>query len=224
VAHQEDYHYFKSPAILRSPPGRSIPASSQVRGSQDAQSTSTTIAFLGIDMREYVHKLMPTGSRLPAVEELFLLRYFWEHSESEFENLWDFSKLRSLILHDRVLDFFHNAPPSQLQQLESLELGSTYSSDNNSGEDDDFGSTTIQTPLGTFLSSLTNLKQLKIEVINWQKKVQIESIFEIGSRLQSLTLRNKANMNWSLAEARFSFRCKSASKSVSKSGISLCQS
>lgn len=56
------------------------------------------------------------------MEKLVLGSYTWDHPQSEVEQIWDFSRLRSLCLDNNILQFLKCAPLKQMTQLESLKL------------------------------------------------------------------------------------------------------
>ncbi|KAI0886060.1 uncharacterized protein GGS22DRAFT_159752 [Annulohypoxylon maeteangense] len=61
------------------------------------------------------------NERLPAFRELSLRSYDWNHSISEVEKHWDFSRLRRLILVDVPLfSFLNSVPFTHLHQLHTL--------------------------------------------------------------------------------------------------------
>jgi hypothetical protein len=67
---------------------------------------------------EAVDTFKPFGAKFPVMEELVLCNYVWTHSQGEFEQIWDFSRLRKLSLQTEMLGFFMYAPLNQLTQLE----------------------------------------------------------------------------------------------------------
>ncbi|KAI1378905.1 hypothetical protein F4677DRAFT_351961 [Hypoxylon crocopeplum] len=61
------------------------------------------------------------GERLPALKELSLRSYDWNHSVGEVKRHWDFSRLRWLTLIDvPMFQFLSSVPYAELRQLRSL--------------------------------------------------------------------------------------------------------
>ena len=61
------------------------------------------------------------SERLPALEELFLQGYRWQHSRDIADNFWNWSRLTSLRLENvSIVDFLESVPPENLLQLRSL--------------------------------------------------------------------------------------------------------
>ena len=64
------------------------------------------------------------SERLPAVEELFLQGYTWQHCRDIANNFWNWSRLTSLRLENvSIIDFLESVSPENLLQLRSLIMG-----------------------------------------------------------------------------------------------------
>ncbi|KAK0390689.1 hypothetical protein NLU13_0192 [Sarocladium strictum] len=61
--------------------------------------------------------------RMPAVEDLMLRSYDWDHGMEEVRRHWDFSKLRSLqLLQVPIYNFLSSIDPSHLRDLHTLRV------------------------------------------------------------------------------------------------------
>lgn len=61
------------------------------------------------------------SDRLPALEEIFLQGYCWQHSRDIANNFWDWSRLKSLRLESVfIIDFLESISPENLLQLRSF--------------------------------------------------------------------------------------------------------
>jgi hypothetical protein len=100
----------------------------------------------------------PFGAKFPAMQRLTLIGYIWDHAQSNFEQVWDLSRLRSLSLDGWVVNFLKHAPINQLAQLHFLKLRdiSEYGSRSTDNR-------LVQKLLRALLEGLKNLNQLVIE-------------------------------------------------------------
>jgi len=116
-----------------------------------------TVDLTGAEFRTF----KPFGAKFPAMERLTLKGYTWDHAQSDFEQLWDFSRLHSLSLEGAVVSFLIVASINQFAQLHFLKLSNFTEyrsrSTNNSS---------VQKLLSVLLEGLKNLSTLIIEENN----------------------------------------------------------
>lgn len=126
----------------------------------------------------------PFGAKFPAMGRLTLKGYTWDHAQSGFEQLWDFSRLHSLSLEGWVVNFLKVAPINQLAQLHFLKLSnfSEYRSRSTNNA-------SVQKLLSVLLEGLKNLNKLIIEDNDWDLCTPIDAVLALGSNLQRLDLR-----------------------------------
>jgi hypothetical protein len=120
------------------------------------------------------------------MERLTLKGYTLNHAQSGFEKLWDFSRLHSLSLEGRVVNFLKVAPINQLAQLHFLKLSkfSEYRSKTTNNA-------SVQNFLRVLLEGLKNLNELIIEDNDWDLCTPIDAVLALGSNLQRLDLRQE---------------------------------
>jgi hypothetical protein len=127
------------------------------------------------------------GSPYPATEKLTLDGYDWVHSRSEYIQLWDFSRLRSLHLarkFDKFIDEFAGVPRSELSKLEALKISRFW---HRRIAPTDM----VRASLSNFIGGLKNLKKFKLEYHIWAKLLSIEFLAPIaGNTLQTIQLRD----------------------------------
>jgi hypothetical protein len=135
----------------------------------------------------------PFGSKFSAMRKLVLRFYCWDHSESEVQEMWDFSRLRSLVLHGKAMKFLQHAPVNELTRLDSLTLRVWGSHER------------LQPDLGSFsnylralLLKLPNLKKLKIEQNLWSRYTPIDAIINMPN-LEKLVLHENGGMYYNAA-------------------------
>lgn len=104
------------------------------------------------------------------MEKLSLTHYDWVHPKDTYKLLWDFSRIRtlSLGLGSKLCKFLRSVPPSDLPELQCLEIY---------GDEDTAATVTLlQKRLSSFLSGLGNLKKFKIETKFFEKFLDLESL------------------------------------------------
>ena len=126
----------------------------------------------------------PFGAKFTAMERLTLKGYRWDHAQSDFEQLWDFSRLHSLSLEGWVVNFLKVAPINQFAKLHFLKLRnfSEYRSRPTNKASD-------QKLLSVLLEGLKKLNVLIIEDNDWNLCTPIDAVLALGSNLQRLDLR-----------------------------------
>jgi hypothetical protein len=122
-------------------------------------------------------------ARFPAMERLTLKGYTWDHAQSNFEQVWNFSRLRSLSLKGSVVDFLKVAPINQLAQLHFLRLSGF---PDHGPRSSDGGS--VQKLLRVLLEGLKELNKLVIEDSDWDICTPMDAVFALGSNLKRLDL------------------------------------
>jgi hypothetical protein len=121
------------------------------------------------------------------MEKLSLGRYDWFHSASDYMQIWDFSRLRSLTLLESFNKFIKEGdgvPPRDLFNLQSIKICLSWNFV-------DIPEGTVKRDLSRFLCGLKNLKKLKIECCNWHESLCIESLAtHAGRTLQKIRLHD----------------------------------
>ena len=125
------------------------------------------------------------GARFPPMERLELVQYEWEHSESEIEKIWDFSRLRSLTMKQDIGQFLFSPPLRHLQHLEYLEIEDIFSYGPSFDEIE-----RTRLGLGRLLGELKHLNTFKMSAYQWEQLVPMQAVVGIENRLRSLRLRS----------------------------------
>lgn len=117
------------------------------------------------------------------MRKLVLEKYTWDYTNAEFQQTWDFSRLRSLVLNDGALEFLEFAPVDDLTHLESLTLRRWNFWDYHHPHRPSFS-----TYFENVLAKVPRLKKLKIVGNCWSDYIPVGAIFGL-KKLEKLVLR-----------------------------------
>lgn len=145
-----------------------------------------------LDLTSYFTSPSPLLSskfqRLPAMVELSLNFYAWEHTRTNYQRVWDFSNLRDLELYFIDIGKFFNAVDiSELADLRKLHIKGCEKFE------------VAMTPLQTLFSRLKGLEELEIFNRRWQEPLPVSFITGIGASLKVLSLNDMADFATPLA-------------------------
>lgn len=140
-----------------------------------------TVVLFGWSLNRF-NGLVPCGKVIPAMKKLKLVDFPWGTSVDELPLLWDFSRLRCLSFRgSQICQFGSGVPVEALSELRAFKVQDCfliYQKDK----------AIVKRFLVAILESCRYLESFKLNGVDWQDYLLMDSIAKIGTQLRKLRL------------------------------------